>query len=78
MCHPFFAFSHKWTSRWYIIIIVLFSLLYNAPKFFELNTGVSIVNETLAETGAVVAKTSFSIRPTAMRVNELYIKVNKQ
>ena len=56
MCHPFFAFSHKWTSNWYIGTIVSFSVVYNLPKFFELERN---------ETGT-------DVRPTALRANPLY------
>ena len=86
VCHPFFAFSHKWTSRWYILIIVTFSGVYNVPKFFELKTGVTVVNgtqfpaegnQTEWEMDEAAREINYSIKPTPMRINEFYIKVRR-
>jgi len=33
--HPFFKISHNWSSRFYILPILAFSVLYNIPKFLE-------------------------------------------
>ena len=35
VCHPFYLSRKKWSSKRYIIPIVLFSLLYNTTRFFE-------------------------------------------
>ena len=93
VCHPFFAFSHKWTSNWYIGTIVSFSVVYNLPKFFELQTGVAThyPNRTLEgeEGWSPSANVSgggleddieyiYSIDPTEMRINEYYIKVRRE
>ena len=37
-CKPFYVISHKWSAKRYIIPIVVFAILYNLPKFFELTT----------------------------------------
>ena len=38
VCHPFYAISHRWRANRYIIPIVMFSLLYNIPIFFEIKS----------------------------------------
>ena len=38
ICYPFFAVRHKWSARRYIIPILVFSVLYNLPRFFSLET----------------------------------------
>ena len=38
VCHPFYFSGKNWSARRYIIPIVLFSVLYNMPRFFELRT----------------------------------------
>ena len=86
VCHPFFAFSHKWTSNWYISTIVSFSVVYNLPKFFELQTGVVARNLTLEEEGWSANMSGeeedlefiYRIDPTEMRINEYYIKVRRE
>ena len=57
--------------RRYIIPIVAFSICYNLPKFFELRT----VLETDEEEAANSTTSNYTIEPTAMRINEVYIKV---
>ena len=68
VCHPFFAVSHKWTVRYYVVPIVLFSVVYNMPKFFELETGVDFGTAT----HPIV---DYSTEPPPMRVNPYYIKI---
>jgi len=46
VCHPYFMFSKSWPSLVYILPIVLFSVVYNLPKFLELHV------ITLYKTGA--------------------------
>jgi hypothetical protein len=36
VCHPFYVISHEWTSKRYILPIVILSIVYNIPKFLEL------------------------------------------
>ena len=38
VCHPFYVWSHNWKARVYIIPIIIFSVVYNIPKFFEIET----------------------------------------
>ncbi|XP_023344148.1 FMRFamide receptor [Eurytemora carolleeae] len=45
VCHPFFKFSAEWKARMYLIPIVVFSLLFNLPKFFELTTEYDYINK---------------------------------
>lgn len=38
VCYPFYLSRKKWSSKRYIVPIVLFSLLYNVTRFLELQT----------------------------------------
>ena len=38
VCHPFFVAAHKWPAQRTIIPIIVFSILYNVPHFFEFET----------------------------------------
>jgi hypothetical protein len=38
VCHPFYAISRDWPFNTYIIIISVFCLVYNLPRFYELQT----------------------------------------
>jgi len=46
--HPFFKITHNWPSSFYICPTVLFSILYNIPRFFELETRVVTCTAHLA------------------------------
>ena len=39
VCRPFWTMSHNWSSKLYIIPILVLSIFYNIPRFFELATG---------------------------------------
>ena len=51
VCHPFFKISHTWSARRYLVPILILSISYNIPKFFEL--------EVKEETG--ILKSLFSL-----------------
>ena len=38
VCHPFYVAAHKWPAQRTIIPIIVFSILYNVPHFFEFET----------------------------------------
>ena len=38
VCRPFLIASNKWSSKRYIIPILIFSIVYNTPRFFDLTT----------------------------------------
>ena len=38
VCHPFYVADKKWSAKWHIIPIIAFSIIYNAPHFFEFRT----------------------------------------
>ena len=40
VCKPFFTASKNWSSKRYIVPILVFSLIYNFPKFFEIRSNV--------------------------------------
>ena len=70
VCHPFYTVSHQWSAKRYIVPIVTFSLMYNLPKFFELQTGINLTTSPDNTTSY-----EFSIEPTEMRVNSYYITI---
>ena len=45
VCHPFYVVSHEWTSKMYILPIIVFSIVYNIPKFLELYAVQCVVEE---------------------------------
>ena len=45
VCHPFYVVSHEWSSKLYVLPIVIFSIVYNVPKFFELYAMPCMVKE---------------------------------
>jgi len=87
VCHPFYKVAHGWRSKLYIIPIVLFSILYNIPHFFELrvresNSTASITNEernllldTETETILMTKKSEYHIEPTALRIHNYYVNI---
>ena len=38
VCHPFYHHSHAWPTRFYVLPIFFFSIFYNMPRFFELES----------------------------------------
>ena len=38
VCHPFYMVSRHWNARFLCLGIMLFSISYNIPKFFEIST----------------------------------------
>ena len=40
VCHPFYIVAKEWSVKRYIIPLVTFSIFYNLPKFFEIDTSV--------------------------------------
>ena len=63
-CHPFYVISHKWSAKRYVIPTIIFSILYNLPKFFELKTG-KVYN-------AVSNSTEYILEGTNLRLNYEY------
>ncbi|XP_023347416.1 FMRFamide receptor [Eurytemora carolleeae] len=87
VCHPFFKISHAWSACTYIVPIVLFSILYNTPKFLELEIQDKIVNltqevdvsgnstELVILKNITIQKEIEKVGPTDLRINPTYIKV---
>ena len=67
-CKPFYVISHRWSAKRYIVPIVVFSISYNLPKFFETKT-TALVDET------DMNKTSFAIEATDLRLNKGYYNI---
>ena len=36
VCHPFFKLTHNWSARRYVLPILVLCMVYNVPKYFEL------------------------------------------
>ena len=60
-------FSRSWSSLLYILPIVIFSFVYNAPKFFEL--------EAVVVGNSTTTTNNTQIQPTHLRTDPLYIKI---
>lgn len=43
VCHPFYVKQKNWSAKRYILPIVIFSLCYNTPRFFEMRTKINEV-----------------------------------
>ena len=50
MCRPFFRQQRVLKARVFIIPIILFALVYNVPRFFELSTGEPLIEPQLNRT----------------------------
>ncbi len=48
--NDFFQFSQEWSARVYIFPIVTFSLLFNSPKFFEMEASVPLKKDSFTVT----------------------------
>ena len=81
--------SRSWRSQFYIVPILLFSILYNTPKFFELEArkareaqgGAASLeletNQTALEEVDMrpSSEVHYSVQPTALRVDRLYVNI---
>lgn len=38
VCKPFYRITREWSSRMFIVPIILVSIIYNIPQFFEIQT----------------------------------------
>ena len=71
VCHPFFTLSNRWSSKRYIFPILVFSMIYNIPRFFELEV-VEMAAGVSRDPHATTPKPSYSLEHTPMRVNYYY------
>ena len=77
VCHPFYIVAKEWSVKRYIIPLVTFSIFYNLPKFFEIDT---FICEQLLHfqheniTGPHNINDSV-YAPTAMRLNHYYQQI---
>ena len=73
VCHPFYTASKNWSAKRYIFPIILFSVIYNLPRFFELRWSLlgrsQIINgeEVISYENAI-----YEIELTELRKNEYY------
>ena len=74
--------SRSWRSQFYIVPILLFSILYNTPKFFELEVRAASLAPDTNQTAAVEEvdmrpslEVNYSVQPTALRMDRLYVNI---
>ena len=82
---PLSKVSRSWRSQFYIVPILLFSILYNTPKFFELEAREGRGRDSVAlETNQTApeevdmrpsSEVHYSVQPTALRVDRLYVNI---
>ena len=62
VCHPFYMVSRNLSARPISLVIVIFAILYNLPKFFEISTAHTLCyyNQTYTQDIRVVTFTSIS------------------
>ena len=73
VCHPFFTLSNKWSSKVYILPILVFSILYNVPRFFGLK--VQPIAMGNPRNKSAINDPMFSIEHTDMRVDFYYVSI---
>ena len=80
VCCPFYAIYHWWSAKRYILPIVVFSMLYNIPIFFEIKvevvncastnpTLISSLNNTLSENSTTFSQATRNLSKVCL--NEL-------
>ena len=73
VCHPFYTASKNWSAKRYIFPIILFSIIYNLPRFFELRW--KLWGESQIINGEEVISyenATYFIELTELRKNEYY------
>ena len=81
VCHPFYMARKRWSAKRYIIPIVLFSIIYNASRFFEFYTErIELVPKEKLGNAFTVDGTESGIYTdqigiTALRLNKYYVKI---
>lgn len=80
VCHPFYIVAKEWSVKRYIIPLVTFSIFYNLPKFFELDTFVCDSELFHKQHENITAPHSWTrnatlYAPTEMRRNHYYQQV---
>ena len=74
VCHPFYIVSKEWSVWRYILPLVAFSIVYNIPKFFELDTYIcesSLKHEEHKDVMPHQVNGSYYV-PTSMRKHDYY------
>ena len=73
ICRPFFHRARSWSTQYFGIPILSFSILYNVPKFFELKWS---PNESTAqnETNSS-SEISHHVIPTDLRTDPIYFQI---
>ena len=70
VCHPFYSKQKRWSSKRYILPIIAFCLIYNAPRFFELRTKVSEVDLSNRSNGTKQKELSYATVTNLMATKE--------
>ena len=71
VCHPFYRVSHSWPTKRLVLFLVAFAIMYNIPKFFEIEC--KEITELL-EDGNVLNYIQKDY-PTKMRTNTYYYQI---
>lgn len=77
VCHPFYLSRKKWSSKRYIVPIVLFSLLYNTTRFFEYRMEYQDFAEKLSNGSILEQNNSQLIQNYGYEVKETLLRQNK-
>jgi len=76
--HPFFKIAHNWSSAYYVIPTTIFAILYNIPRFLELEAHEYVVacpeNEFIIN-NCTENSTKVRVLATALRHNIYYKQV---
>ena len=82
VCHPFYLSRKKWSSKRYIIPIVLFSILYNTTRYFEYRMEYSDLDEMKSNMsilgqndGDITHNYGYEVTYTSLRKNKYYYSI---
>ena len=81
ICRPLYHRAHSWKAHFFYVPILCFAVVYNIPKFFELQWAPVPTNNTTNYTTTAQnqnissSEVSHYIIPTDMRTNPLYFQV---
>jgi hypothetical protein len=88
ICHPFYAINHRLSATRYILFIIIFSIIYNLPRFFSLTTltcphktlepqlpGYNISKESISNTTHII-QTALSCTPGLTEVRPTPLRLN--
>ena len=88
ICHPFYVVNHRQPAKRYIIFIIIFSIVYNLPRFFSMTTftcpstnleslysGYNISNESTYNVTTII-KNGLNCTPGSAEVRPTKLRLN--